>query len=117
MNRNFVSTLKFFSLSLFGIIIVGYALFQAKNIISGPVIDVYTPQNGATYQNPLIEVTGKATRASFINLNGRKIFTDKQGYFKEQLLLSPGYTILVLDARDSFGKTTTKKLELILKEY
>jgi hypothetical protein len=117
MNRNAISILRISAISLLGLFIIGYSLFQAWKLISGPIIDIYTPQNGATYSQTLIEISGRARNVAYINLNGRKIFTDKNGYFKEQLLLSPGYNILKLDARDKFGTYTEKKLELILKEY
>jgi hypothetical protein len=117
MNRNAVSTLRTALLILFGVIIVGYSLFQAQKIIQGPIIDLYTPQNGATYSQTLIEIYGRARNTAYLNLNDRPIFTDKNGYFKEKLLLSPGYNIIKLDARDKFKKYTEKKLELILKEY
>lgn len=117
MNRNAISKLKFIVLSLFGLIIVGYTLFQAQKIIVGPTIEVYTPQNGATYNQTLIEIEGRARNIAYLNLNDRPIFTDKNGYFKEKLLLSPGYNIIKLDAKDKFKKYTEKRLELILKEY
>ena len=117
MNRNALSKLKIILYVLFGIIIVGYSIFQAWKLISGPIIDIYSPQNGATYTNTLIEISGRARNVSYLNLNDRPIFTDKDGYFKEKLLLLPGYNIIKLDARDKFKTYTEKKLELILKEY
>lgn len=117
MNRNATSLLQTSLIGLFGLIIVGYSLFQAQKLIRGPIIDIYTPQNGATYNQTLIEIEGRAQNVAYLNLNDRKIFTDKNGYFKEKLLLSPGYNIIKLDARDKFKKYTEKKLELILKEY
>jgi hypothetical protein len=117
MSTTALSTIKRTILIVFGLVIVLYSGFQAQKIIVGPVIDIYTPENGATYNMALIEITGRAKNVSFINLNDRKIFTDTAGYFKEKLLLSPGYNILKLDARDKFGSYTEKRLELILKEY
>ena len=96
---------------------MGYAIFQAQKLIRGPIIDIYTPQNGATYSQALIELTGKAQNIAYLNLNDRPIFTDKNGYFNEKLLLSPGYNIIKLDARDKFKNYTEKKLEIVLKEY
>ena len=117
MNRNALSTLRIGLIVLFGLIIVGYSIFQAQKIIRGPIIEVHTPQNGATYNQTLIEIDGRARNIAYLNLNDRPIFTDKDGYFKEKLLLSPGYNIIKLDARDKFKKYTEKRLELILKEY
>lgn len=117
MNRNAISLLRTGLISLLAIIIVGYSLFQAQKLIRGPIIDVYTPQNGATYNQTLIEIEGRARNIAYLNLNDRAIFTDKNGYFKEKLLLSPGYNIIKLDARDKFKNYTEKRLEIILKEY
>ena len=117
MNRNALSILKISLFTLLGIIIIGYSLFQAQKLISGPIIDVYTPENGATYNQTLIEIDGRARNIAYLNLDDRPIFTDKDGYFKEKILLSPGYNVIKLDARDKFKTYTEKKLEIILKEY
>jgi hypothetical protein len=117
MTRNALSTLRIVTIALLGLIIVGYSLFQAEKLIAGPIIEVYSPQNGATYGSPLIEVRGRARNISYLNLDDRPIFTDKDGYVTEKLLLSPGYTIIKLDARDKFKTYREKKIEVILKEY
>jgi len=117
MNRNATSILRIGAISLLALIIAGYSLFQAQKILAGPVIEITTPQNGATYNSTLIEINGKAKNIAYINLNDRKIFTDKDGNFSEVLLLSPGENVVKLDAWDKFGKQTEKKLELVLKEY
>ena len=117
MNRNAKSLLRISIFSVLGLIIISYSLFQAQKIIRGPVIEVFKPENGAKYNQTLIEIEGRARNISYLNLNDRPIFTDKDGYFKEKLLLSPGYNIIKLDATDKFKARTEKKLEVILKEY
>ncbi len=117
MNRNALYALRVSLFSLLILSVLGYSLFQAQKLISGPKIIIDSPQNGATASSPFIEITGRAQNASYIRLNGKQIFTDISGKFSEKLLLSPGYNILLLDAKDKFGKTVSKKLELILKEY
>lgn len=117
MSRSFKSIVKISSLTLLGLIIVSYSIFQAWKIIQGPVINIYTPINGTTFTQALITVEGSAKNASHISLNDRAIFTDKNGYFQEKLLLSPGYNIIKLDAEDKFKNKTEKRLELVLKEY
>lgn len=104
-------------MSILGLIIIGYSLFQAQKLLRGPIIEIYTPENGATYSQTLIEIEGRARNISYLNLNDKAIFTDKDGYFKEKLLLSPGYNIIKLDAKDKFKTYREKRLELILKEY
>lgn len=98
-------------------IIVAYSFFQAQKLISGPIIEVYSPKSGSTYTQTLIEIEGRAKNIAYLNMNDKPIFTDKTGYFKEKILLSPGYNVIKLDARDKFKKYTEKKLEIVLKEY
>ena len=117
MNRSASSILKIGTLSLLAIAIAGYSFFQAQKLIAGPIIDVYTPQNGATYNQTLVEISGRAENIAYIKLDDRKMFTDKDGNFSEKLLLSPGYNVVKLQAWDKFGKQTEKKLQLVLKEY
>ncbi len=117
MTRNALSVLRISLIVALVLVIVGYSGFQASKIISGPVIEVYSPMNGSTYNQTLIEVEGKARNIAYLNLNDRPIFTDKEGYFKEKILLSQGYNVIKLDARDKFKKYTEKRIEVILKEY
>jgi hypothetical protein len=97
------------------VIILGYGIFQAKNIIAGPKIEVSSPVNGASLGEPLIEIHGTARHISFLTLNGDKIYTDEAGAFREKILLSYGYNIMTLEAKDRFGRKVTKTLELIYK--
>ena len=115
--RNTRSIGKLIIYIIFGTIIALYSTFQAWKLLSGPIIEIYNPQNGATYNEALIEIAGRARNISYINLDDRPIFTDKNGYFKEKLLLSPGYNVIKLNASDKFKTYTEKRLEVILKEY
>ncbi|MBI2618339.1 hypothetical protein HYW58_02725 [Candidatus Kaiserbacteria bacterium] len=93
--------------------ILGYTYFQMHNLVIGPVITIKTPQNGATLFASLTEVVGTTKNISEITINDRRIFIDETGVFKEKLLLSPGYNIITLHAKDKFGRTTNRTLELV----
>ncbi len=110
-------TLKNSLLTLLAVTIVIYSLFQAWKLISGPIIEISFPQDGAIYSQALIEISGRARNTAHLNLDDTPIFTDKDGYFTEKLLLSPGLNIIKLDAQDKFKAKAEKKLQVILKEY
>ncbi len=116
MTRNAASILKITLFSLLVLVIIGYTLFQAQKVIFGPIIDIYTPENGSTYNQSLIEISGRARNIAYLNLDDRPIFTDQNGYFHELMLLSPGYNIIKLDARDKFKTYREKIIQVILKE-
>jgi hypothetical protein len=61
----------------------------------------------------LVEVSGKASKATYITLNGREIFVDKEGNFSESIAVLPGFSVVTLNAKDKFGKTAEKKFEMV----
>jgi len=100
----------------FVVIILGYSFFQARKILSGPRIEILEPTNGSAFIEPLVEIKGKARNINSISLNDRPIYIDDSGLFSEKLLLSGGYNIIELQARDRFGKATEERLELVYIE-
>lgn len=116
MNQDGKTIVKFAIIFLSITLIIGYSLFQARNIIRGPQITLANPLNGTTIENPLVRVTGNAANITFITLNNRQIFVDGQGNFAEELLLSPGYNVWTLQAKDKFGRVVLKKIELVFNK-
>lgn len=91
---------------LAALIIVGYALFSSRLLITGPQISIISPQNGSTFADPFIELHGKALRTSFISLNGQQLYVDETSTFRVPLVLAPGTSIMKLNARDRFNRET-----------
>ncbi len=98
-------------LAVFGI----YAFFKAENFMLGPKITLENPKDGQVFTSPDIKIGGQASNISLFYLNGRQIFTDKEGKFEENLLLAKGYNIIELKAEDKFGRETKITRELVLK--
>ncbi|OHA20488.1 MAG: hypothetical protein A2849_00630 [Candidatus Taylorbacteria bacterium RIFCSPHIGHO2_01_FULL_51_15] len=92
-----------------------YAYLQSREYLRGPVLTISEPLNGATSTTSLVTLRGTSKNISFLTLNGRQIFTDEQGRFEESLLLEEGYSIMTLEAKDRFGHTEIKRLELVYK--
>lgn len=64
----------------------------------------------------IVEIKGNAKNATYLTLNGREIYIDKDGSFTEPVALLPGLSILTINAEDKFGKTSEKKIELMYQE-
>ncbi len=96
--------------------IAAYSLYQAQNIIQGPQIALESPQNGATVDQSQVIIKGRAKNVAYISLNDRQIFVDKDGLFNEDLLLAPGYNVWRIEAKDKFGRTVSKKIELVFNK-
>ncbi|MFA6536680.1 MAG: hypothetical protein WC250_01475 [Candidatus Paceibacterota bacterium] len=102
-------------ITIFVLFIAGYAFYQSKNLREGPLLMVDTPLNGSLATTSLITIAGTAKNITAISLNGRAIYVDETGHFDEKLLLSYGYNIITLSAKDKFGRSVSKKLELVYK--
>ena len=94
-------------------IIVFYAYYQSRAVIEGPRINITAPENAITSTTSLLTITGTAIHAKELTLDGRPIFIDLEGRFFEQLLLSPGYNIIELTAKDAQGREIKKRLEVV----
>lgn len=93
-------------------LLLGYAVFQARFLIAGPQISL-TSDLQNTYSERLITLEGHAENITHITLNGRQIYTDKTGYFKEALILENGYTVATLRAEDRYGRETTLSQQFV----
>ncbi len=101
---------------VFVVVLLGvYFFIQARPFLVGPKISLSTPQRGEVFNNSYIKIEGIALGAESFSLNGRNVLLDSSGRFSEGLILAKGYNIIELSAKDRFGKTTSKKLEVVLK--
>lgn len=114
--RNIQFWLKAGTTLLIVVLIGSYSLFQARKIMSGPTISIASPHNGATVKDSLVFVQGVAENIKEISVNDKPIYVDEYGNFQEKLLLSPGYNIIKLKAKDKFGKEVEKEIENIFIE-
>lgn len=97
----------------FFVLAVGYALFEARNLIGGPQITLATSEAAITVDEQLVLVRGSAQNISEIRLNGAPIEVTEEGAFEEPVLLTPGYNKVVISARDKFGRSTEETLEIV----
>ncbi len=94
--------------------LVAYGLWQSREILRGPVVLVDIPGEGRVLDDSYTEIKGQVANVAFIELNGRKIYTETDGTFKESVLLPEGYSVVQIQAKDRFGETVTKNLELVV---
>lgn len=105
---------RYAAVILFFAVIVGYSLFQARFLILGPGVKITYPADGATIDNEIISLRGTARNAAWLTLNDKQIFTDEQGNWNEELLVSEGLSIMTVKVRDRFGRETEKKIRIYL---
>ncbi len=94
-----------------------YGLFEARRIIEGPVISIYTPADGSATSSMGVVIAGNAQNISFLTINDKPSFTDQQGNFSETLSIPPGFATLTVAATDRFGRRTSKHVSITVLNY
>jgi hypothetical protein len=98
------------------LLLVSYGIFNARNLIMGPDIEIFSPARDMETEENIITIKGKAENISFISLNEKPIFVDTEGLFEEKLLLSPGSNIIEIKARDRFKKEVLETIRVYYKQ-
>jgi hypothetical protein len=97
---------------LFGAIAL-FAYMKMSFVLRGVKLQANVERNG---NSPVVHVKGNAYGATYVTLNGREIYIEKDGSFTEDVVLLPGLSVLKLDTEDKFGNTALKKFELVYKD-
>ncbi len=105
------SALTKIALALFFLIIAGYAYFEARGILFGPSIQV--SQSIEQVSSPYIELTGTTTHIASLEVNGQSVPVTEEGAFDIPYALSPGYNRIVLDAKDKYGKSAERVIQIV----
>jgi hypothetical protein len=95
--------LTVFSIIFFlGILI--YGGFKLLPIVTGPKINISSPENGAIISDTTLKIRGSTERVTRLIVNGSKVDLDKEGNFETNLAIWRGHTILVIEGYDRFGR-------------
>ncbi len=95
---------------------MGYTYYQTKSFSLGPILEITEPQDGALLNTNSVTIKGYTENISFITINGRPVFVDEKGYLNEKILLSLGYNMIRITAKDKYQREIEKKLELVYKK-
>lgn len=106
---------KYLIILILVIIFLFFGLYRARNFLEGPKIVIESPIDGQAVSSSYLEIKGVAKNVALLYLNGRQIFTDQNGNFKENLLLARGYNIIQIKADDKFNREVKIKREVVLK--
>lgn len=97
---------------LFGIIGT-FTYDKMSFLIKGVKIEASIDKEG---DSSMVFIKGNAKNAIYLSLNGREIFIEKDGAFREPIALLPGFGVVTLTAQDKFGKSAEKKFEVVYEE-
>jgi hypothetical protein len=112
MGYTFKEILRIVIIVLFFLFIFTYGFFRAKDVIFGVKIRDVNIVDGTKYTENPVTIEGNARNAIHLLLNGREIFIDSDGNFRETIALLSGYNIIEIYAKDKFGKEDIKHYKL-----
>jgi len=104
-----------FIFGLIFIFFIGYLLFRFQDFWRGPDLAIFEPEEGATLSSSHALVEGRSRAVASLLLNGRPIYTDENGDFKEELILASGLNIIELKARSRFGREFVERRMVMVK--
>ena len=104
------------SFILLFVVILGYGLWQARDLLFGIRLSVEGISNGASYDGTILPIHGTAHHAIGITINGRGISVSEDGSWKDTIALVAGYNTIDISATDKFKKTITKEFIVYSKK-
>jgi hypothetical protein len=96
------------ALGFFFLLVLGYAGFEARGVISGPKVAVSS--QAAAVHDPLVTISGQADRITSLTLNGTAVPVTQDGAFDQQYLLSPGENTVTIEGKDEYGRCATQSV-------
>lgn len=91
------------------VVLLGYGAVAAWPLLSGPRIEVSSPDDFGTSADGRIALAGRALHTETLWLNGAPLLIDQNGNFSLPLTLPSGGAILSLTATDRFGREVTER--------
>ncbi|HEV7449761.1 MAG TPA: hypothetical protein VGP13_04475 [Candidatus Paceibacterota bacterium] len=99
------------------LVVLGYGLFEARRIISGPELAIDSPIDGTATSSSVVTIVGTAQNISFLSINDKPFYTDEAGKFVYRYSPPPGYTIVVARATDRFGRRAQVSISFNVLTY
>lgn len=109
-NRSIAFWIKASIPAVLFIVIAILVFTNMRGIIRGVQISAKIDSTQST--TSISEISGNAKNATYLSLNGREINLDKNGTFNEKIALPDGYSVVTIEAKDVFGKSAIKTMEM-----
>ncbi len=95
---------QFILIALLFVVLASYLLFQYKDAIIAPSINITTPSENEVVKTTLVSVEGSTDPENVVYVNDFPVSVDDNGRFKKILYLFPGKTKITIKAVNRFNK-------------
>lgn len=117
-NKRFILTAPML-VALGGLALAGlvfsYLLWQFSALAGAPRLDVDSPEADLAITGGVIDVNGKTTPGSDVNVNDSPVLTDTDGNFSEKVALQDGVNVIHITSKSKLGKTTSVTRNVLAK--
>jgi hypothetical protein len=96
-----------------GVLILAYALFVASPYLQGPYLTLTSPLPGSTVSSSTVTVSGVTKRVSYLTIDDMAVPLAEDGSFKIVRAYPAGYTVVVVRARDRFGRENVETVRFV----
>jgi hypothetical protein len=99
---------RYGSISLIVVIVLGYGIWQSRDLLFGISTSITGISDGLSTNNPLLDFGGNAYHANALVINGRTVPLTGNGSWNDTIALLPGYNTIDIQITDRFKRTTEK---------
>jgi hypothetical protein len=100
------------SLMLLAVVLLGYSLSRASDLLFGIHLNVLGIRDGQSVTSPTLEVSGEAKHATGVTIDGHRVSVDTHGVWRDTVVLLPGYNAVTVTAADKFGRTVSNQFAI-----
>jgi hypothetical protein len=111
MSNNQGNKLSRIGIGIFFILAIAYGFFEARWVLLGPAINIFTDMSPTT--SAFIRIQGRMDHINTASLNGMPLTVTENGIFDEGYALVPGVNQLYFDATDRYGHMTRTRTVIV----
>lgn len=104
-------------LIIFGILIfiVLFILFQYKDAIFSPQLNVYQPKDKSEISSSEVEVRGSTDANSVVYVDNNLVSVDNDGNFRKVIAVFPGKSMITIKSVNRFGRESIDQRHILVK--
>lgn len=105
--------MKFGSVALAGLAIVGYLSFQLISMVAAPEVIVFTPSADGVAREPQLLVTGQVEEEASVYINGEQVVVNPDHTFSVEVDLEKGLNTIVIEAERRYSRRASISRQVV----